>query len=497
MFYLHFFIWFSFFVRCKADFENTEFGGQTKALKFEIPEFSDVLVDATADVINNFFAKRSPVINIFRESSDPQRHIFDSGFINDVFYRVRGNVQIESEDHDILDNHKSLSECDEVTQVCQNRHQIRTFNIFFVSNYETFYQIYEKMNPEEFHYPGYYLIVLTKFKKNFGDDVSSILSDCWSQNIINVNILLHPDEMNNEAQMLTYNPFQSNSCGKSRYYLLNIYKDKSFAWDNGYYPDKDQNMHKCPVKVAVFETPPYMLLYELGDGTYYPDGVDGIVLRLLSQRMNFTIDFVVPEDGKGAILSNGTLTGAIKSVVEEDSEFTIGYFSKSANGRSKMADSYYYATSKQIWLVPPKRPFSSLERLLKPFTIVLWVGTSFILIFSFLTVFILKFSSNSCKNFVYGKGISYPGLNIINITFGGSLPRTPNRNFARFIMMVFTTGYLVLRNAYQGALFNFITSNNTNVEVETLNDMFERNFTFYVMDISKYFIEHIPSVAER
>lgn len=67
-------------------------------------------------------------------------------------------------------------------------------------------------------------------------------------------------------------------------------------------------MFGCPLRLAAYELIPYMMLERRDDGNYYMDGIDGIVSRVLSQRLNFTPVVVVPSDGTkwGTIFANGS-----------------------------------------------------------------------------------------------------------------------------------------------------------------------------------------------
>lgn len=462
---------------------------------FRIPDYDDVLVKATCNVINNFFASATSKISFFRESKDQETHIFDSGFINEVLYNVHLETLVQLEDYKALRNYSD--DCGAELTSCNIEHPRREYNLFFINDYATFRKIYEKMNPEEFSYPGYYLIVLTKFKNKFGIDVSTIFEDMWSEGILNANILLKPDESNREVQMLTYNPFQYSSCGSPRAFVINFFRNESFIWKGLYFQEKDKNLHSCPLVITTFKSPPYMMIEEMPDGSFFTDGVDGTILRVLSQKMNFSVNLQIPEDGKGAIYSNGTSTGAMKLVAENMAELVIGYMAKTATGNKYMADSYFYTESKQVWVIPPGQSLTSIGKLLQPFKIILWIFTSLVLMTSLMVIFVLKFSSKVTRNFLFGKGIHYPAMNLINTTFGGSMPKTPTRNFARFLLMVYILFCLVIRNAYQGALFNFLARNSTFMGVDSLKEMLEANFTFYILDSSIFLIADLPAILER
>lgn len=55
-----------------------------------------------------------------------------------------------------------------------------------------------------------------------------------------------------------------------------------------------KNMYKCPLRVATSDEKPYMFLIPQKNGTIYTDGIDGIIFRVLSQRLNFTPILLIP-----------------------------------------------------------------------------------------------------------------------------------------------------------------------------------------------------------
>lgn len=63
-----------------------------------------------------------------------------------------------------------------------------------------------------------------------------------------------------------------------------------------------------PLIVATVVSPPFMIVETLPEGEIYTDGLDGVLLRVLSQKMNFGINCTIV-DSQGVIMSNGTVTG--------------------------------------------------------------------------------------------------------------------------------------------------------------------------------------------
>ena len=75
-------------------------------------------------------------------------------------------------------------------------------------------------------------------------------------------------------------------------------------------------MNLCKLKIGLFKIKPFILLKTLKNGQIYTDGIEGIILRVLSQKFNFTPDIIIPNntDGHGIVIRNETATGLTKYV---------------------------------------------------------------------------------------------------------------------------------------------------------------------------------------
>jgi hypothetical protein len=111
-----------------------------------------------------------------------------------------------------------------------------------------------------------------------------------------------------------------------------------------------------------------------------------------------------------------------------------------------------------------------------------------------IVVTIVKFQSNPIKNFVFGRKNNSPYLNILNVFVGGSMNILPGRNFARSLLMMFLLFSIVKRTLYQGGLFQFIQSDDRNKEIQTLDELVQKNFKVFLMPSS---LEHTQNMKFR
>lgn len=120
-----------------------------------------------------------------------------------------------------------------------------------------------------------------------------------------------------------------------------------------------------------------------------------------------------------------------------------------------------------------------MEKLYFPFQLSSWTCLSVCFVISAVVVAIIKFIKPQRRAFIIGQGNDIPFTNTINIFLGGTLPTTPGRNFARFLMMLWILFSIVLRGSYQGALFMFLKSQKNISIADTLPKMIEKDFKIY------------------
>lgn len=86
---------------------------------------------------------------------------------------------------------------------------------------------------------------------------------------------------------------------------------------------------------------------------------------------------------------------------------------------------------------------------------------------------------------------------MITAIFGLQQTVLPTRNFARFILMVFLLFCLVNRNVYQGALYIILRSDGHRKEIQTIQEMFDKDFKFYVYASYVDFVSESSRIYQR
>lgn len=196
----------------------------------------------------------------------------------------------------------------------------------------------------------------------------------------------------------------------------------------------------------------------------------------------------------GALFDNGTSTGAMEMVINADADFTLGMYTITYLRSTFMTASEFYYSVPFILIVPPGANFTAFEKLFRPFQITVWI----LLLFAFFTaasvITVVKLQTKRVRDFVFGSKNKSPYLNILSVFMGVSMPLLPRKNFARSLLMMFLLFSIVKRTLYQGALFQFIQADDRNKEVQTIDEVVEKNFKVHMMASS---LEHTKNMKFR
>lgn len=165
------------------------------------------------------------------------------------------------------------------------------------------------------------------------------------------------------------------------------------------------------------------------------------------------------------------------------SELTTGthddYFTLHRTFPLNFRHSHFYVTKGSF--------YTQYEKLILPFDELTWILTISSFLIGFLTICVLHYFPIKTQSFIFGFKNHQPSLNLIQIFFGVGLIRLPGRNFARFLFMAFTLFCLVIRTAYQGKMFDFITGDIRKQPIANTNhEIFEKNVTI----LNKYELVH-------
>ncbi|XP_077297557.1 glutamate receptor 1-like [Arctopsyche grandis] len=366
----------------------------------------------------------------------------------------------------------------EMEMACQNY-------ILIIQNAKSFKENLDLIPGSRFEYSGRVIIIVKKnwmSKQDVVDNVHEIFKVCWDLRMTNVVAIA---DFNNVVSIFTFFPFYARNCKALRVIELDRWSGDSFEVNAELYPLKTTQMHGCPVVVTTVERYPHVIVERLDNGTILLDGMEGELIKLLSNLMNFSLEVIEPQDEYTWGRWNGTAwTGATGDLVYDRADIGIGAYIPSLRRVQVIDISYGYDTVYVVWTIRKVEKGKSAEKLLLPFKKYVWIMILTTILISMILMYILK---NIMSNKTFQS--KHIGLSFWEVTLGLSLKFMPSGRFVCYVFTVWMWTSMVLRNIYQGSLVGFLTHTYYEASINSMKDLIENGFSFYgttqVVDMMK------------
>uniref|UniRef100_A0A1I8PUX0 Putative ionotropic receptor ligand binding domain-containing protein n=1 Tax=Stomoxys calcitrans TaxID=35570 RepID=A0A1I8PUX0_STOCA len=465
------------------------------------------LILATVWIMNNDFALQSvSAVTIGQYANSIAAQHQQNGIIDEVLRRTmmaKNQLKyfVEGEMFPFEFSEEFMSS-EELVQRFFKYYANRETCVWFLDSLESYNKLEEGLLDESRHYQrhGYFLLVYTGLQVERMNHVREIFHRLFYIYVINVNILMM---IGKHAYLYTYFPFSPNQCHASQPELYVSFSDiegENFTINKTLYPNKVRNMHRCPLTIVTWNLPPFIFVEkdkETGD-LISLFGIEGSMITLLAELMNFTIKVVEPKPReRGNIYPNGTSTGATRMILEAEANITLySYIYNSARSQF-LAASNSYTTSTFYMAISNGDPLAPFARLTKPFSYIIWTCLGSSTVLAIISIYYIRFLGKSkLMDFIYGRGNRLPFSNLLSTLLGGPVfTKVPFRNFARFILLAWMWYTFILRAAYSGELYTILQDGYSRNTVKTLADIVEHNYVIQATPTLEKFIKGVLPTA--
>lgn len=308
---------------------------------------------------------------------------------------------------------------------------------------------------------------------------------------------IHPSIPSTHAdviEMFTFMPFSPSSSNGSCENLLPLainkfdYKNLSWIANDDVFPRKFRNLFECPIKVVTFDYPPSIVIETLDNKSTTSStskiitGHDIELLNGIAKMLNFnlTIDILFETAAWGQIFENGSATGVMRRVINREADIGIGTYYLTST-RAKYMSFIQYSYVDTILTVPRALTLSPLEKLLSPFSRALWISLMLSFCIGFCVIsLLLKFNAGRFA-LHFGNNLH---MNMLSIMLNGyqNDQHLPQQSSARFIFLSFVLFCMVINTLYTGQIFKFLQSDQRHAEIETIDELIEKNYDIFMYD---------------
>lgn len=147
--------------------------------------------------------------------------------------------------------------------------------------------------------------------------------------------------------------------------------------------------------------------------------------------------------------------------------------------------------------MPPGRELSPLDKLLFPFTLIVWILLLSCIVIAIVVIIGVEWRSKSLQNFIFGAQVRNPILNILNALLGGAQNRLPRGTFARFLLMNFLVFSLNVRTLYLGSMYHLMQSNRKYSELQSIDEIVADELKIYVLKLTADLFSHHSQIGSR
>lgn len=320
---------------------------------------------------------------------------------------------------------------------------------------------------------GHYVVVI-----EFDFDMESIFKKFWKKSFYNVDVVRLRNS--SQASLFTFKPFNGSSCNDVRPIEINSFNGSDWATAN-FFLEKLKNLEHCAVRFGTVEALPGMDVDYNEDGIVLR-GINGDMINILSEKLNFHIDATI-DSAPPKILANGSITGLYAGMLAGKIDVVSCSLPLLLNRIQLFGFSRVFFTDKIILIISPSTEITGFRKLLLPFKSIVWFAVLFVVVVAFAVISALKrFRFNLLRNLVVGNSSGNHNMNILIAFIGGSQPKLPRGNFPRFLLMMLLIFCLVIRSAFQGALFKILKSNIYDKEPLNFDELIEDDYELYIFE---------------
>lgn len=376
--------------------------------------------------------------------------------------------------NEIIKKAKSIKILSRVLRSSKNIQAKRKSPVILILGSVSEFKLIEKLIADD--NAKFYLVILLTGNSS---DLNHIAKVFWRNLISNVNFLVSNSE---NFSILTFFPFISGRCGDQlELKTINSYSQK---WTSKlFYPEKVHDLNKCEIKIAVNPSVPFTIVkIDNRTNSKIFDGIEVETIKTLSEVFNFLPSFEGPYDVIGAIYSNGSSNGLLALAHERKVDVVIGTLSLQIERLKYLSGTSFYMSNPTILTMPPTTKISPFKKLIMPFDLITWSLLIFMYTFGILIVTITRFASIAVYEFIVGKKVKNPILNMLIAFVGTTQHFLPRGTFSRFLLGKFLIFCLVMRGLYQGKLFHIMRSDLYEQNANTIDELIEKNFNFYTYE---------------
>lgn len=268
-------------------------------------------------------------------------------------------------------------------------------------------------------------------------------------------------------QLLTFLWYTADKCNEPQLFEINRFQKATRQWNSSKFEIKKfHDFHGCNLTIEVVSPYPAFLFY-FAEGSPHYFEILYHILGAISRPINSTF----------------SMTPYRPASNELKRKVDLLVFEGCYNYHDYKEAVYFLAPFQWVLAflaVPLGAEYDGYEKLVFPFDTYTWTLIIIIFVLAYTVIMIVSFLKSDIRDFIIGRNVRTPALNIAAIFFGLTQTTLPSRTFARFITVTFIIYCLIIRTSWQAKMFGLMQNQIKKPEVKSVDEMIGKNFTFYM-----------------
>lgn len=354
----------------------------------------------------------------------------------------------------------------------------RTHVFVLLNDYEAFDKFQTQLTIQNVYPNGFYTVVFPNGNNTV--EIEKMFTTLWQKFIFNVNVVTQ----NEKIEIFTFMPFQKDGkCGDTSVVKINEFDTNSMQWmKNELYPKKFRDLHKCPIRCGAFNLEPAIIIEQKEKEAPSFTGFDVDIFNELLHSIHATVKFTAYPIDTGKIFENGSATGLLGRTMRGDVDGSLRSWSLQLDRRIVLSETVSYFSDKLIMVMPLPVPLNPLLKFVRPMQLEVWCSIIAIVIIASIVIFLFNLMPKHYYRMIIGEDLRHNYLNILIGFVGLSQTTLPEKNFPRFLLMMFLIFCLIVRSLYLGSLFNMLKSDVRSKEFVSIRDFYDAGFNFYMYE---------------
>lgn len=324
----------------------------------------------------------------------------------------------------------------------------------------------------------YFIVCEEEILSSAENELTQIFSDIWKKQVLNSVIIY----WNRTLSAVTFTPFPEMK-------LIFVPKTELHN-QKRIFEDKTRNLFGHPFRVTAFYDSSRARFDQNNPNDLSNlDGADGLLLQLIVDKMNATLQMSEPADGLeiGELFPNNTATGCLADLISGSYDMGLNIrFYRLNHFEGKIEATRSNGRDDICFLVPRKGKAADIANIFRPFHKYTWISLVASVPCYVLTFYLLVIRQNNRRSFQYHFFQFYSYLIQQPTTF------TPRSRRQRILIGFWLIGVLLLSFMYQGKLSGTLIIPKDQPEIDNIEELAKSDlkiisFSRYNRQIKEFF----------